>query len=45
MSKCPDAHDAEATILTAMEHVWNKVRLNFTYVTSYGPSSDDGAEI
>jgi hypothetical protein len=35
MSKCPDAQDAEATILTVMEIVGNKVDLNFTYVASY----------
>jgi hypothetical protein len=35
MSKCPDAKDAEATILTVMGNVANKVDLNFTYIASY----------
>lgn len=35
MSKCPDAQDAEATILTVMENAENKVDLNFTYIASY----------
>ena len=37
MSKCPDAEDAEATILTVMENVVDKVDLNFTYIASYSP--------
>jgi hypothetical protein len=35
MSKCPDAEDAESTLLTVMENVGHKVSLNFTYVASY----------
>ena len=35
MSKCPDAKDAEATILTVLGNVGNKVDLNFTYIASY----------
>lgn len=35
MSKCPDAEDAEATIITVMENVGHKVALNFTYIATY----------
>jgi hypothetical protein len=37
MSKCPDAMDAEATIVTLMESVQDKVDINFTYIASYSP--------
>jgi len=35
MSKCPDAVDAEAVLLTVMQNVRSKVSLNFTYIASY----------
>lgn len=35
MSKCPDAEDAEATMLSVMEKVGDKISLNFTYIASY----------
>jgi len=35
MSKCPDAIDAEATLLPVMQAVAPKVSLNFTYIASY----------
>lgn len=37
MSKCPDAEDAEATILDVMQNVGHKASLNFTYIASYMP--------
>jgi len=37
MSKCPDAVDAEATIVQVMEKVGHKVSLNFTYIATYHP--------
>jgi hypothetical protein len=35
MSKCPDAVDAEAVLVTVMQNVGHKVSLNFTYIASY----------
>jgi Gamma interferon inducible lysosomal thiol reductase (GILT) len=35
MSKCPDAADAEGTLVNVMENVGQKVSLNFTYIASY----------
>ena len=35
MSKCPDAEDGEATIISVMEKVGAKVALNFTYIATY----------
>jgi hypothetical protein len=39
MSKCPDAVDAEAVLVTVMQSVGHKVSLNFTYIASYQTSS------